>query len=364
MNDRVNTKDRIGVNAFEGAVLKELKWIFREQPTIDVGIDATIEKVQDGNPTGKQIAVQIKSGMGNVTKNKDGNFDYYISCVHYEYWLSYPIPVIIVLYDDENDLLYWNSVFKRNMSKTKGKKNKITFSKDLIISSNSISDLEDIINIYQSKLVVDDDFDPADGDELLNYCSDLMTYSSESLVNIRKIIQDFDSSCKKQEEIMQMFIDKHPSCADQKLVNKTLKLVISNYKLGYNIFRTRISSELPILVETHVKALLYTNKYIFPYLREPAFADIADSLIDKMNSEVVAISSLKEVLVQLSAAYKKSDKNIDYGYAKAQHNASIVLDDYVCELDDLVHLIDECIITIRKTKNNDPAERSVLATLK
>ncbi|TSP10642.1 DUF4365 domain-containing protein [Cupriavidus campinensis] len=42
---RFNATEQIGVNAVQRIVLRELEWIFREQPVIDMGIDAQIELV-------------------------------------------------------------------------------------------------------------------------------------------------------------------------------------------------------------------------------------------------------------------------------------------------------------------------------
>jgi hypothetical protein len=349
MENRVNTKDRIGVNAFEGFVLRELKWIPREQSIVDIGIDSIIERRKDGIPTGELIAVQIKSGLGNVTTNKDGDYDYYMSRVHYEYWSSYSIPVIIVLYDDEKNVLYWNSIFKRNMPKTKGDNHKITLKKDSILTAESVVDLENIINIYQSKSVIDDDYQFADGDELISYCSDLLNYSSESLKNIRQIIDNFHIANNKQDKVMEDFIQKHSKGASKNDVNKTLRMVKNNYTVGYNVFRTRLSNEIPILVEIHVKALLYTNQYVFPYLCEPEFSEVSNFLINELTKEAAAIYSLKNVIGQLSYSYKQPSENSGYNLSKAQFNASIVLDDYVCELDDLNELIEKCITTISTT---------------
>lgn len=351
MTDRVNSKERLGVNAFERVVLKELKWIFRDQPFVDIGIDATIERVKDNNPTGEQIAVQIKAGLGNVSINKEGNFDYYLSNVHFEYWLSYPIPVIIVLYDDVNEMIYWNSVFKRNMSRTKGG-HKLTIKKDSVFSIDSISELENILNIYQSKLVVDDDFNPDDGDELLEYCTNILIHSCESLVAIRRIIDSLDKVYKEQELIMQKFINEHPNGADKSIVDKALKMVIANYTIGHNVFRTRMSSELPIMVETHIKALLYTNKYIFPHLDQPDFLDVAIGLVDEFTKETNEIHLLKTTIGELSSSFKKDNPEMGNDLARSKNNCAIILDDYVCELNDLVELIESCVSTIKNAIKN------------
>lgn len=57
---------RLGVSAVSSIVQEDLKWIFREQPKDDFGIDAYIEICDKGKPTGRLIAVQIKIGRAHV----------------------------------------------------------------------------------------------------------------------------------------------------------------------------------------------------------------------------------------------------------------------------------------------------------
>ncbi|MBB1158145.1 DUF4365 domain-containing protein [Amycolatopsis dendrobii] len=45
------------------AVVSELGWLFREQPTEDYGVDAQIEVVDGETVRGKLLALQIKSGL-------------------------------------------------------------------------------------------------------------------------------------------------------------------------------------------------------------------------------------------------------------------------------------------------------------
>ena len=60
--NRYTPTERIGINEVEKVIIKNIGWIFREQPIADVGIDAIIEQVENGEPTGKFIALQIKTG--------------------------------------------------------------------------------------------------------------------------------------------------------------------------------------------------------------------------------------------------------------------------------------------------------------
>lgn len=93
---RYNPTEAIGVAATNGVVAAELRWIFREQPVADMGIDAHIELVEpEGQPTGKLIGVQIKTGIGNFIETDEG-YVYYGDNTHKEYWFNHSLPVILV----------------------------------------------------------------------------------------------------------------------------------------------------------------------------------------------------------------------------------------------------------------------------
>ena len=100
-------KGRIGICNTEIAVRSLLGFKFREQPTSDYGIDAHIEiRHEEDYPTGKLIAVQIKTDKSSCFEAKDHysfNFDY----KHLNYWLNHSLPVIIVHYDSKKDILNW-----------------------------------------------------------------------------------------------------------------------------------------------------------------------------------------------------------------------------------------------------------------
>jgi hypothetical protein len=51
-----------GVHAVELIFTRDFRWIFREQPKADLGIDAYVEVCRDGEPTGSLLALQIKAG--------------------------------------------------------------------------------------------------------------------------------------------------------------------------------------------------------------------------------------------------------------------------------------------------------------
>ena len=77
---RYSSTERIGVSAIDNKI-SSLGWIFREQPIVDMGIDAHIEVV-DVNPTGKLLGVQIKTGASHFT-NHYNYLLYYGKVIHF-----------------------------------------------------------------------------------------------------------------------------------------------------------------------------------------------------------------------------------------------------------------------------------------
>jgi hypothetical protein len=109
--------DRIGVHAVAKIVHEELRWIFREQHE-DFGIDAQIEVVTNCMPTGKLLAVQIKSGPGYFAQEDAQGIMFRGELHHLEYWLKHDLPVIVVLYDPAGGVAYWKSVTAESVSRT------------------------------------------------------------------------------------------------------------------------------------------------------------------------------------------------------------------------------------------------------
>lgn len=106
--------ERIGVNETERIFLKDFNWIFREQPISDMGIDAHVEIVHEGKPTGKLISLQIKTGPSHFTINKD-NLTYYGKLRHVEYWLNHSLPVVLIAHLPGSGETFWVLILSKNI---------------------------------------------------------------------------------------------------------------------------------------------------------------------------------------------------------------------------------------------------------
>ena len=139
MNEKTRT-DRLGVSKLDH-YFSSHGWLFREQFLHDYGIDAQVEIVDDGKPTGDLIAIQIKSGSSYFSEKNDTDIIYRTDDKHIQYWSSHALPVIIVLYHPNTDILFWESVTKDTVVST-GKGWKINIPKDQVLSANTLSALK------------------------------------------------------------------------------------------------------------------------------------------------------------------------------------------------------------------------------
>src|SRR5262249_28620698 len=112
------TTERNGINAVEKIFLDEFGWLFREQPVSDYGIDAQVEVVENNEPTGKLIALQIKTGASYFRPNGD-DFVFYGELRHLEYWTRHSLPVFLILHDPDRNLTVWQKVERRLANVTK-----------------------------------------------------------------------------------------------------------------------------------------------------------------------------------------------------------------------------------------------------
>lgn len=139
----INT-ERIGVYATALLFTKEIDWIFREQPLVDVGIDALIEQKNNGEPTGKFISAQIKTGQGNFHESKH-SLTLYVTKIHYNYWLNSNLPVIIIAHLPATEKTTWEIANEETFKETPTQwKIEIPKTKDL--NKNSIEELNRIIS--------------------------------------------------------------------------------------------------------------------------------------------------------------------------------------------------------------------------
>lgn len=124
-----NFTERIGLNHI-GEIAERNKWMFREQPIDDVGIDAHIELTEPTGESKQLLALQIKSGESWFKEKKD---DYIIfrdiNERQYNYWTMNSLPCIVVLYNPDDDMCIWQKLTVETIEKTNDGKGKGFFVK-------------------------------------------------------------------------------------------------------------------------------------------------------------------------------------------------------------------------------------------
>jgi hypothetical protein len=103
-------QERLGIQAV-GMLITQMDCVWRETSNTDVGIDGHIELVeQPGHTRGRLVAAQVKSGPSYFQKSDTNGFLFYPSEKHRNYWMAYPIPVMLILYNPESQVAFWADV--------------------------------------------------------------------------------------------------------------------------------------------------------------------------------------------------------------------------------------------------------------
>lgn len=98
----------MGIHGVAMLIHKEFGWVFREQHESDYGIDAIVETAVAGQPEGRLLALQIKSGVSwfKEKRNEEG-WILRGPKKNLSYWLKHQLPVLIVLFDPRTGRGYW-----------------------------------------------------------------------------------------------------------------------------------------------------------------------------------------------------------------------------------------------------------------
>jgi hypothetical protein len=100
------------------AVEDELRWLFREQPTEDYGIDAHAEVVDGEDVRGRLLALQIKGGKSWFDQPGPGGWWFRPDAEHLWYWTNHSLPVVVVLYHPATERCHWQLVNRKTLVET------------------------------------------------------------------------------------------------------------------------------------------------------------------------------------------------------------------------------------------------------
>lgn len=330
---RFNPTNAIGMSIFEKCISKELGWICRDIAQSDMGIDFNIEQVISGIPTAKYISVQLKTGFGNVYTDNNNNFIYYIKPVHYDYWLSSSIPVILALCDPDKEIIYWEIIKKSNIQETpKGYKIEIKHNK--ILSNVSVEELSGLIDTYQSDFQLPEIEDMEEMSTNVEYWTELLSNCSESIANSTNLFNQLDKKYQEVNRKMSEWCSKHSEGnVEQIIVNRDIRNRSRSLGLAINICRTQFKSIIPTITKTHIEAIRLI-KFAVDNSEFFLNKDISAMIKKELLAEKTSLESNIRIFTEGVQQYKKGNRfNVNLG--RAEYSFSLVLEDYCSNLKEL-----------------------------
>lgn len=291
---RYDRTERLGVNETERIVIKEIDWIFREQPIVDVGLDAIIEESIDGSPTGKFLAVQIKTGRSNFLIS-DKTIIYYVSNIHYNYWLNLCIPIILIAHFPDTGATYWQQISERTFKKTK-KQWKIEIPKNQLFNLRAKAKLVEILSnktdksfvfeLYKGKVEPDTIFDIA---ENVNCISEAVKSTKKFIGLLMELKENSD---RFNLELRQLS-DRGLSHQDHEV-----KASIKGFARHINISSKRIENEIVVFSELYsVGFYAYEQVILLNYFFGKDIKEIEEA---KRSIEVIP-ASIVEALIGINS---------------------------------------------------------------
>lgn len=293
---RYSSTERIGVNETEKIVIQNLGWIFREQPIVDVGLDAIIEQVENGEPIGKFIAVQIKSGLGNFYKTQKG-LTHYVTNIHYNYWLNLCIPIILIAHIPEEGKTYWQEITEANLKKNKKSwKIEIPFKQEF--SEKSEKRLLKIVSEKNDKR-----FDiyrgTVDSNDIEDIIEDLKSLGNavDCLNNITAIIE------RQTEETINMG-DKLKELSKKNLPNviTEVSILYKSISRTMNITTKRIETEVELFSQLYSVGITSFEKFLIT--QHTSILEIEKFVGDNMTQLPIQVYSALSEYVDLKETLK------------------------------------------------------------
>lgn len=95
-----------------------------------------MEIVEEQRPTGKLIALQIKSGASFFKEESAESYVFRTDDKHAAYWVGHSMPVVLVLYNPETKTAHWRQVTREHVDST-GKAWKIEVPKDDMLADST-----------------------------------------------------------------------------------------------------------------------------------------------------------------------------------------------------------------------------------
>lgn len=320
---RYSPTNSVGINILT-RFINEIGWIPREISSNDMGIDMYMEQVVDGNPTARYIAVQLKTGYGNVSLSKRiGKITVKnISEADKKYWDLSSCPVIVVFCDPDTSILYW-TLYRQDSCR-----------KSVVINSNkrltvdSLFELNAIIESYQKPFTLTE----IDDDEVRNdpnYWSDLLDSCKEVLANSNNVLDQFKNKYDLIIANSNKFL-KTSSYLTKKAASSHIHRQSHQIAIAMNICRTQFNSQISIIEETFIEAFSLF-RYFSDNLREYIPHEIKYLIKVGLTELYEQIQSSTQIFKEGENKFGNSDSS-NYEVRTSEYAFSLILADYVTSM--------------------------------
>lgn len=310
--NRYSNTERTGVHRSAEIVERELNWIFREITVADIGVDAVIELLEENNPRGKFLAVQIKTGKSNFHISTDF-LTYYISLIHYLYWIDQlELPIIIIAHLPDTNETYWEIINNKTVEKTPTQY-KIRIPKSNKFNLRAKKSLERHFELVKTTPIFTQEIIKQ---ESLWDLIEQMTYTSEANESITKQTEFITDFVVKTKQIR----NKLDECVSQGLNANSprVKTLTKKYQVILTTFAKRIDSELVLwasYIGIGLNAFVKSNIILNSIPKSKEETDSAkkalisippaiDDAIENLTRMSSALESLKKSMPKLKAQIK------------------------------------------------------------
>lgn len=309
---RFNKTERQGVIETDRIITNEIGWIFREQPIADIGVDAIIEQVEDDEPMGKFLAVQIKTGEGNFHMTGK-TLTHYVSSIHYNYWLNLNIPIVLIAHSPNKKETYWQEIKEENFKKNK-KKWKIDIPLSQKLNDKSKTRLINLLskkndrsfNIFRGEGDIEDPYHLIEDVKCIEQ-------ATVCIYNISDINKDITEITLQLKDKIEYFTDQKIHISDPQISSS-----FKGYSNSLVIKSRRLENEIELFSDLYSVGVFAFEKAILYLLLNGVKAkdlEVNTTIIDNVPTEIeVALTSyldLKHAVNSLnlgSPAFKDAKK--------------------------------------------------------
>jgi len=348
--DKQSQISRIGVSAVE-LLFVELGFIFREQPIEDYGIDAHIEVIDNDKATGKLIALQIKSGKSFLKEKTNDDIVFRGELKHLSYWVSHSLPVMLVIYNIEEKIAYWQIVNKDTITKTpKNWKLYIPLTQKIDNSSvNLIKQFAKKLSAHRDYTILS--FQDVSHKAAKRYSANILLNKEYSKPEIVSMVKSITEELKNREYYRNNLVKEHWKGNNAQVVWLYLYLSLDDLDQASWICQTQwIDKNLESrFAPTQIEGEDIGNGILLKWKDEyekisiifDSFKITKEDFLEKLDNILLPTKDIVKQIILLTEEYKRDDVE-ENGYIKSMKKLEVTLTELYFKATDIGLAPTEC----------------------